>query len=302
MRRAAASTPGSLSRCRIRRLRAYTEAPDNRWREPGPDPLRLSMMKTALIVLALIAVAVGAAVAWRHWQRVERQDPNALWNIVHDLCTRDQIANHLPAPCLEVDLSAGYAVLKDRVRGVEVMVIPTARVTGIEDAAVRGATAPNYWQDAWRSRRYVEQFARRPIPRDDVGMAINSVAGRSQNQLHIHVYCLRPDVKQALVSNLSRIGPTWSRFRLDLPGGRYRAMWLPGADLVGRNPFALLADGDPTARAAMDRETMVVAPATRPDGAPGFVLLASGADQASPGEGHGESLLDQNCAVLHGAD
>lgn len=255
-------------------------------------------MKTSLFVLAALAAIAAAIFAWRQWLHHEREDPSALWHIVHDLCARDEAANHLPAPCVAVDLQAGYAVLKDRVRGAEVMVIPTARVAGIEDPALRAAASTNYWQDAWLARRYVEQFARRPIARDDVGMAINSVYGRSQNQLHIHIDCVREELKQQLAENITRIGPTWSRFTLELEGRKYRVMWLPGADLSGRNPFALLAAGDPVARADMGRETLVIAPATTPAGAEGFVLLASRADIAMRGEGHGESLLDHDCRVL----
>lgn len=253
-------------------------------------------MKTILIVLAVLAAIAVAIFAGRQWLHIQRSDPSALWRIVQ-LCARDQATSHLPAPCIFVDQAGGYAVLKARVRGVEVMVVPTTRVTGIEDPRVRGPTAPNYWQDAWLARRFVEQFARRPIPRDDVAMAINSFFGRSQDQLHIHVYCVRADVKEALAANLARIGPDWSRFKLDLPGGQYRAMWAPGADLVGRNPFDLLAR-DPAARANMGRETLVAAPVTRPDGVAGFVLLASTALRAERGEGHGEYLLDPSCAVL----
>jgi CDP-diacylglycerol pyrophosphatase len=198
------------------------------------------MIKASLVILALLAAAAIAAMTGREWLLSQRQDPNALWRIAQ-LCARDQAANHLPAPCLTVDLPGGYVVLKDRVRGPEVMVMPTVRVTGIEDPAVRGPDAPNYWQGAWLARRYVEKFAGRRLPRDDVAMAINSVYGRSQNQLHIHVDCIQGDVKEALAANLARIGPTWSRFTLELHDHDYHAMWLPGADLSGRNPFDLLA-------------------------------------------------------------
>ena len=255
------------------------------------------MIRFGLIVLGLFAFVAIAAVAGRQWLHLQREDPNALWRIAQ-LCARDQAANHLPAPCLTVDLPAGCVVLKDRVRGPEVMVIPTARVAGIEDPAVRGPSAPNYWQGAWLARRYVEQFSGRRLPRDDVAMAINSLYGRSQNQLHIHVDCIHRDVKEALAANLGRIGPTWTGFTLDLHDHSYHAMWLPGADLAGRNPFDLLADGDPAARADMSRETLVVAPVTRADGVPGFVLLASKAEHRLIGEGHGESLLDNGCDLL----
>src|SRR3984893_12466159 len=54
--------------------------------------------------------------------------------------------------------------------------------------------APNYWEAAWDARRYVEEGARRQLPRDKIGMAINSAASRSQEPLHIHVACIPPKV------------------------------------------------------------------------------------------------------------
>ena len=38
---------------------------------------------------------------------------NALWHIVHGLCTRDMRNSGNPAPCVSVDFAGGYAVLKD---------------------------------------------------------------------------------------------------------------------------------------------------------------------------------------------
>ena len=76
-------------------------------------------------------------------------------------------------------------------------------------------------------------------------------------------------------------------------------MSLTGDDLAGRNPFKLLADGDPAAKADMSLETLVVAPVTLPDGKPGFILLADRADPSAGDYGSGEELQDHACGVLH---
>jgi CDP-diacylglycerol pyrophosphatase len=187
-------------------------------------------------------------------------------------------------------------VLKDQRGDDQVLVIPTARLSGIESPALLDPAAPNYFEAAWEARRYVERFAGQTIPRDDIALAVNSVDGRSQNQLHIHVDCVRRSVKQALDAALPRIGPGWSRFRLTLMGERYRARWVAGEDLGERNPFALLAE-DPAARPRMGRETLAVVGAVK-DAEPGFVLLSDNADLARGDEGHGESLTDASCRVL----
>ncbi|HUZ11467.1 MAG TPA: CDP-diacylglycerol diphosphatase [Caulobacteraceae bacterium] len=248
-----------------------------------------AILAGCVLVAGVLAVGVIASSA---------ADPSALWQIVHGLCVPDERASHLPAPCAAVDLARGYAVLKDERGATQVLVIPTARVGGIESAAVLAPSAPDYWQDAWEARRFVERYAHRAIPRDDIALAVNSIHGRSQNQLHIHVDCVAAGVRRALRADLARIGPRWSRRSFDLAGRRYRAMWVAGADLGARNPFALLADGDPAARAHMGLETLALVGARRPDGTPGFVLLSDRADLAAGDNGHAESLMDHQCKVL----
>jgi CDP-diacylglycerol pyrophosphatase len=226
-----------------------------------------------------------------------RADPDALWNIVHGKCAPNQAASGQPAPCVAVDLAGGYAVLKD-IRGkTQVLVIPTTKITGIESPALLAEGAPNFWRDAWAARRFVEGYAGSPIPREDVALAVNSIDGRSQNQLHIHVDCIDPAVRQTLAAALPDIGPRWAPLAVDLAGHRYEAMRLSGDDLT-QDPFKLLAAGDAAARAEMGLETLVVTGVRSANGAPGFVLLADHADPAAGDIGNGESVMDHSCKVL----
>jgi CDP-diacylglycerol pyrophosphatase len=225
-----------------------------------------------------------------------RADPDALKRIVTDLCVRHQEGDGTPAPCVAVDLPGGTAVLKDRNGATQFLLIPTEVVTGIEDKQILAANAPNYFQAAWAARHLVENQAEKPIPRDDIGLSINSAYGRSQNQLHIHIDCISAEVRQALHDNDGKIGAHWAALDVDLGGHRYRAMRLDGDDLGDRNPFKLLSQGDPEAAADMGRETLTVVGAVFPDGKPGFYLLsdqAGGLDMAAS-----ESLLDHDCVVL----
>ncbi|HVC60332.1 MAG TPA: CDP-diacylglycerol diphosphatase [Acetobacteraceae bacterium] len=236
-----------------------------------------------MLLLAGVAPAAGAA------------DPSALWHIVHDRCVPDEQGKQDPAPCVAVNLAGGYAVLKDRVGDTQFLLIPTARVGGIEDQSVLAPDAPNYWDDAWRARRYVAQRAGHALPRDDIALAINSTSGRTQNQLHIHVDCIRPDVRAALTLHQAEIGPQWSEFPVRLAGHRYRAMRLVGAELGTTNPFRLLSAGVPEAE--MGAHTLVLAGATFAPGQPGFILLDDRADPAAGDRGSGESLQDHDCAL-----
>jgi CDP-diacylglycerol pyrophosphatase len=238
-----------------------------------------------------VAAAVAVALAVAGCTPSAAADPNALWDIVNGQCVPNQRNNGNPAPCAQVDADAGYAVLKDLVGATQYLLIPTERIPGIESGQITAPDAPNYFADAWRARSFVEQRAGRTLPRDWVSLAINSSAARSQDQLHIHIDCVRADVHQMLVSHAGDIGPAWQPFPVALAGQRYRAMALWDPDMNGANPFRLLADSLPPGE-AMGDQTLVAVGITGAEGQRGFVLLAGRADDTDPGSGHGEDLQD----------
>ncbi len=80
----------------------------------------------------------------------------------------------------------------------------------VSKARVQSENAPNYWEAAWNARRFVEEGARRQLPRDKIGMAVNSAASRSQDQLHIHVACIAPKVADFLRRHQAEIYRAWS--------------------------------------------------------------------------------------------
>jgi CDP-diacylglycerol pyrophosphatase len=226
------------------------------------------------------------------------KDPDALWNIVNGRCVPDQKAISLPAPCRLVDLKARYAVLKDLVGATQYLVIPTDRISGIESPAILLPGAPNYWEAAWQARRLVAESAGKPVPRDAIALAINPPASRSQNQLHIHIDCVRRDVRDALREAQGTIGPTWTPFDFPHTGERYLAMRVEAEDLSQVRPFRLLADNNPAAAADMGAQTLVVVGASFGDGKNGFYLLNDHVDLILRDSAHGEALLDHACAVL----
>ncbi len=73
-----------------------------------------------------------------------------------------------------------------------------------------------------------------------MSLAINSAVGRTQDQLHIHIDCVRPDVRDTLAANLDRISDTWGPFPLPLAGNMYRAIRINGPALDGVDPFRVL--------------------------------------------------------------
>jgi CDP-diacylglycerol pyrophosphatase len=227
-------------------------------------------------------------------------DPMALWKIVHNRCVVDQMQHGKPGPCARVDLPASYAILKDIDGATQYLLIPTARLTGIESPALLTAGAPNYFADAWRQMDFVESKLPKPLPRQDLALAINSIDGRTQQQLHIHMDCIRRDVRDILAAHRAAIGADWAPFPEALAGQAYRALGIPRTALGGVNPFQLLAEKEPGARAAMGLHTLVLAGGTLADGSPGFILLDGTADPSHGDMGSGESLQDHQCGVASG--
>lgn len=247
---------------------------------------------------ALAAALVGSAVA-------HAQNPNALWQIVHDKCVPDQAQNGDPKPCADVNPghggASGYAILKDTRGATQFLLIPTERVGGIESVSLLSPASPNYFADAWAARVFVERVLGHPMPRDTMSLAINSELSRSQNQLHIHIDCIRSDVRDALLHARATIGRHWAPLGVALAGHRYSAMLVAGTSLAGHDPFKLLAQSVPGAVADMGHYTLVVAGMTFADRKPGFVVLADHADPAHGDDAGGEELQDHACALGHHA-
>ena len=224
-------------------------------------------------------------------------DPSALWKIVDGKCLPHQKATRDPSPCESLELASGvekgFAVLKD-INGVaQFLLIPTARISGIEDPAILAPDATNYWDAAWQARFFVEQRLHTTLPRDSISLAVNSSFGRSQNQLHIHIDCVRPDVRTALTANLDSVGAVWTPFPVPLAGHLYQSIRIGQESLDGIDPFRMLGVEQPD----MAKQTLVLIGQTFADGTSGFVLLADHADLLAGDFASGEQLQDHTCAI-----
>ncbi len=246
-----------------------------------------------------LAVLAGFAIFCISLGQAQASNPDALWNIVNGQCLRHQIELGNPLPCAQIDLrpGAGFAVLKDSIGIAQFLVIPTMRISGVESPKLLATGSPNYWSYAWQARADVEDRLHRKLARNQVSLAINSAYGRTQNQLHIHVDCVRPDVDQILRQHLSKIGKRWAPLGFRLENHPYWAMRIIGSTLGTNNPFKLLAEGVPAAREHMDRQTLVLIGATFKDGKEGFILLADHVDLDNDDHASGEELQDHDCAI-----
>ncbi len=131
-----------------------------------------------------------------------------------------------------------------------------------------------------------------------MALAVNSRPGRSQDQLHIHVDCIRQDVKRTLdgLSAGFRAG-AWTRTTVLPRGPRYYATALAEADLPRTNIFRLVQTGLKIEDEDMDEATIVLVGAELRDG-PGFVVLARQRIPNTRDEAHGEALMDHACSAF----
>ncbi|MGY2402682.1 CDP-diacylglycerol diphosphatase [Pseudomonas sp. SDO5271_S396] len=227
--------------------------------------------------------------AWK-W----RGNPDALWQIVSQQCVPNQQRQHNPAPCLAVDLDRGYTLFKDRNGPLHDLLIPVDKVTGIEDVALSRQLLPHYFAQAWKHRRVLSEGLKKPIADQFVSVAINSRYGRSQNQLHVHIACLRPDVYMSLTQQTKGLSEQWQVLPTELKGHTYSARMFSAADAEVLDPLALLRDYAAAQNDSISHYGLLMAP--RADG--NFVLLTTHLDLTDLNLGSAGELQDYRCDLM----
>ena len=188
--------------------------------------------------------------------------------------------------CRAADPKEGYVILKDNSprKPQSYLILPTAKVTGIEDPLVLSMPALDLWQ-----RGFAVSATYPGRPPADTALAINSAYARTQNQLHIHISCVRPDVRDKLLTTPVPAYPD-KPVALPLPPNQhvYQAVRVSG--LGGPlSPFHVIQD-DPAARADMAAESIAVMGSAM---ANEYFVLSTRRDDRNPGSA--EELLDQSC-------
>lgn len=168
-------------------------------------------------------------------------DPNRLWEIVSQECVPNQKYSNKPEPCEKVNFIAddlGYAVLRDRRGSNHYLLIPTTRVDGIESSTLLKETIPNYFWEAWNSRNILIRAPGGNFTDETIALAVNSKFSRTQNQLHIHMSCLRIEIREQLSESLGDITKHWSPLKVDLLGHRYWARLTNTGEIQLETPYA----------------------------------------------------------------
>ena len=248
------------------------------------------MRKTAYTALVLVVIAAAAGGWW--WMKAG--NPSALRQIVLEQCVPNQQQHGLPAPCAQVNINAGYVVFKDRNGPLQYLLMPTYRINGTESPLLLEPGTPNFFWLAWQARSFMSAKRGAEVPDSAVSLTINSPTGRTQNHFHIHISCLRPDVRDKLDAQQGQISTRW----LPLPGGLaghdYLARRVTENELVQRSPFMMLAEEVPEAREHMGRYALAMV--QQSDGS--FVLLATGRNMLLLNRASAEELQDHHCDIL----
>ena len=255
-------------------------------------------MSRIILLCVVAAFALGARAA------VIDASRGALWQVVQ-ACLVNHALTGAAFPCLEVEISdgneRGYVILQPPLMASDLILAPTRRSVGVEDPSLQAPDAPNYFEDAWNARRFLEDALKQPIARDDLVLAVNSRQARTQDQLHIHIGCLTSAARQTIRA-----------FAPALPEGRWVPLGRPfhglefwgrlvvAENLIGVNPFRLAAEDWPKQSKDRSQLTIAVAGIRLPDGRNGFVLLASYDDPF--GQFSAEDFLDYSASRCQQAD
>jgi CDP-diacylglycerol pyrophosphatase len=209
--------------------------------------------------------------------------PNSLWSLAR-CCARDLLSDRY---CRTYSKIGDFIILKDNspAKPEAYLIIPTSKVTGIGDERIFVPPIAAFWAYGWQQARiYLNK------PAVDTALAINSEHGRSQDQLHIHISCVRRDVARALAENDQKIGGDPAK-PVEIPLGpqNHISRVIKVVSLTAESPFALAA-AMPGAKAVMAEQSIAVVGSRTPGT---YYVLDTYHQGDNPGAA--EELLEQAC-------
>ncbi len=225
-------------------------------------------------ILAVVAVVTVSAAFAAYAMELHRM---VLWQVVR-ACVADYKLTGKPFPCLEVDLAGGEALGTVVLRPPlleDTVLAPTRRIKGIEDPFLQSPEAPNYFDAAWRARTFLKDSDGQAPEREAIALFVNSAIVRTQDQLHIHVGCLRPTARRTLTAAAPKVPMgEWAQIGPVVPHTMFWAYRIPGTDLPNVNPFRLAAEVV-AGKTKDPGDLTVVVVGARVDGDDQFLILAS---------------------------
>lgn len=203
----------------------------------------------------------------------------------------------LTFPCLRVGAGGKgetpYVVLRVPGSRTHLLVMPVDAIPGLEDPRLQNAPYGSLWAEALATRPLVSEGAGFAIPDASIGLAINADRVRSQDQLHIHVECIRPRYLQSIRAQATGLGWDGATRSLIVAGEHFVARRIGREDVERGNLFALLASGPPASAGLFGVGVLVVSDEAPPQGSAaddGMLLLSAPRQERTV-----EKLLDHGC-------
>lgn len=149
---------------------------------------------------------------------------------------RDSLRKSVHADCMRAhpDLTKclvqneDYVIYKTRSEPHHYLLVPFADIPGIESPSVWKSGFPAWVALAWNFRDVTaSHLGTHGVKTNDIGIAINSKYERTQDQLHIHMNCIKPDVVKMLTS----IPPEITEKSFIWSGVKYHMIRFPDASL-----------------------------------------------------------------------
>lgn len=228
---------------------------------------------------------------------------DALWNIISEQCLPNQLQNNKPAPCNKVSFvnegqKQGFVVFKDRNGPLQYLLMPIEKISGVESPELLSSQGPNYFYEAWLARSFMIQKYGANIPDEEISLAVNSQTGRSQNQLHIHISCVRAEVKKLIHENFKTIKKNWTQFNKQISGHNYFVKLISEAELKNKNIFSLVSAELIEAKNNMNQFGLALVAVKKTKKQTEFVVLATRADLLKINYGSAEEIQDHSCPEL----
>ncbi|MDF5723772.1 MAG: CDP-diacylglycerol diphosphatase [Rhizonema sp. PD37] len=221
---------------------------------------------------------------------------DTLWQEVKK-CSTNQQKLHSPDPCLYVDIDNKYVVAKGS-KPVDYLLLPTDKISGIEAPQISRLNSQNYWQYAWNKateKGYISATAPQVQSREQIGLAINSPQARHQDQLHIHMSCVKKTVSDEL-DKAEKSRDITDKFQsqtyVNLDNKNYSVRLLNNDSLSNsNNPFLLVKEF--VGEKKMGEQSIAVV--GRKQG--GFYILKIASDVQNGYKAVAEKLLDEDCST-----
>ena len=167
-----------------------------------------------------------------------RADRDVLWRDIGGICVPAYKAQDMYGPCAVVNLDHRFAIFKTDKDPYQFLLIPTDKITGIEDPQVLQPTEPNRFYDAWLNKGFSTQLLNKPFREHMIALAVNAMNARTQDQLHIHISCLSSEARKIIAAlPVSQLNGQWSGTAVEIGAYRYFYKRLSLNELKKQNLF-----------------------------------------------------------------